>query len=151
VISSLFTALGSLEDHTPVLLNQVLAGGMGAYPMAMVYESDYLSTVLTGEYQNRNLTFMYPNPDVFPEDTLVAWTPAGERLLTLLQSRLMATFEEAHGYRTEEYEADFVKYMASKGITVPDLDELEHTLQFTNLPTENVLMELIDAVATSQP
>jgi hypothetical protein len=151
VIRSYFTELGNLEGHTPVLLNQFLASGMGTDPMAMVYESDYLSAVLAGESQDPNLTVMYPTPDVLAEDTLVAWTPAGKRLIDALRSPTMAALEKAHGYRTEADKAGFVKYMAGKGITVPDLDELEKTLQFTNLPTEDILEELISAVATSQP
>jgi hypothetical protein len=151
VIKSLFTELGSLESHTPVLLNKFLTGGMGAYPMAMVYESDYLGAVLTGETHDPNLTVMYPTPDVLAEDTLVAWTPAGKQLIDLLQSPAMAAPEQAHGYRTEADKAGFVKYMASKHIIVPDLDQLEKTLQFTNLPTEDVLEKLIHAVAPSQP
>lgn len=151
VIRSLFTESGSLETHTPVLLNQFLTGGMGAYPMAMVYESDYLSVTLAGRPRDPNLTVMYPTPDVLPEDTLVAWTPAGKKLINILQSPAMFAAEEAHGYRTETDKTGFVRYMAGKGIDVPDLDELERTLQFSNLPTEHVLEELINAVATSQP
>jgi hypothetical protein len=151
VIRSLFTGLGSIENHTPVLLNQFLTGGMGVYPMAMVYENDYLSSELNHEAQDPNLTVMYPTPDVLADNTLVAWTPTGRKLIDKLQSPAMAAPEEAHGYRTEADKAGFVKYMAGKGITVPDLDDLENTLQFSNLPTENVLEELINAVATSQP
>jgi hypothetical protein len=151
VIRSLFTALGSVENHTPVLLNQFLIGGMGAYPMAMVYESDYLSAELSHEAQDPNLTVMYPTPDVLTAETLVSWTPAGKRLIDAIQSPGMAAPEEAHGYRTEADRAGFVTYMADRGIAVPGLDELVKTLQITYLPTEDVLEELINAVATSQP
>jgi hypothetical protein len=152
VIRSLFTELGELPTYSVLLLNQFLAGGMGEYPMAMVYESQYLSTKLTGIATDPRLTVMYPTPDVSSEDTLVAWTPAGKKLINVLQSKPIAALEEAEGYRTVADKAGFVTYMAGKGIPVLDLDELEaERVQFASLPTKDVLTELINAVATSQP
>jgi hypothetical protein len=151
VIRDLFTSLGELPYNSVPLLNEFLARGMGEYPMAMVYEGQYLNAVLTGQATDPNLTVMYPTPDVYTEDTLVAWTPAGEKLIDALKSQPMLNLEEAEGYRTVTDKAGFVKQMHDKGITVPGLDDLENTLQFTNLPTEEILNDLIKAVATNQP
>jgi hypothetical protein len=152
VISNLFANLGTLQNYSLDLLEQVLSGGMGECPMATVYESQYLTAVLTGEAQDPNLTFMYPTPDASSEATLVAWTPAGKKLIDALKSPAMAATEEAEGDRTAADKARFVRYMAGRGIAVPDLDELEQAgIQSTNLPTPEILQELVNAVATSQP
>jgi hypothetical protein len=152
VIRSLFTELGELQNHSVPLLNQFLASGMGEYPMAMVYESQYLSSVLTGVAKDPTLTVMYPTPDVSSEDALVAWTPAGKRLIDVLRSRQIAALLQAEGYRTVGDKAGFVGYMASRHISVADLNELEQAgVQFSNLPTAEVLTKLINAVAASQP
>jgi hypothetical protein len=152
VIRSLFTELGLLQSHSVLLLNQFLTSGMGEYPMAMVYESQYLSAVVTGNATDPSLTIMYPTPNVFSEDTLVAWTPAGKKLIKVLKSKQIAALEQAEGYRTAAGKAGFVKYMAGKGIIVPDLNELQEAgIQFSNLPTDDVLAELADAAAASQP
>ncbi len=135
-----------------LLLNQFLAGGMGEYPMAMVYESQYLSSVLTGIATDPNLTFMYPTPDVSSEDALVAWTPAGKKLIAALQSKPMTTLMEDEGYRTVRDKGGFVAYMTQKGLHVQNLDDLEKAgVQFSNVPTDQVLTELINVVAASQP
>jgi hypothetical protein len=152
VIRSLFTELGELQDFSVTLLNQFLAGGMGEYPMAMVYESQYLSTRLTGIATDPSLTVMYPTPDVSTQDALVAWTPAGKRLIEALKSPQIAALEKGEGYRTAADKAEFVRYMASRGLFVPDLNQLEVAgVQFSNLPTADVLTKLINAVAASQP
>jgi hypothetical protein len=151
VIRDLLTELGSLEPHSPFLLNKFLSSGMGEYPMAMVYESYYLSAVLHHTAQDPNLTVMYPTPDVEPDETVTSWTTDGGKLITALKSKQLTTDAEAYGYRTVADKADFVKYMKARGIDVPDLDNLANTLQFVPLPTEAVLEELINAVATSQP
>jgi hypothetical protein len=152
VITSLFTELGDLPNFSVLLLNQFLAGGMGEYPMAMVYESQYLSSVLTGIATDPNLTFMYPTPDVSSEDALVAWTPAGKKLIAALQSKPMTTLMEDEGYRTVRDKGGFVAYMTRKGLHVPNLDDLEKAgVQFSTVPTDQVLTELINVVAASQP
>lgn len=148
VIKSLFTELGDLQTHTPDLLEQFLAQGMAGIPMAMVYEDDYLNARLTREIPaNSDITVMYPNPDVITQDTLVSWTPKGDKLNALLTTPTMEAYLEAYGYRTSQDADSFVGYMAKRGITVPDLNVLHRYLQFTPMPSETSLLALINAVA----
>jgi hypothetical protein len=147
VIKSLFTELGNLPTHTPDLLRELLTGGMDGIPMALIYESDYLGAVLAHDIPaSSDITVMYPNPDVITQDTLVSWTPEGERLTNLLTASAMQAAEEAHGYRTLQDEGSFAGYMAARGITVPSLSALLRELQFARLPTESSLEALINAV-----
>lgn len=150
-VRNLFSDLGELQNNSVPLVNQFLSGGMGENPMAMVYEDQYLDAVLTHEATDPTLTAMYPTPEVSTDDTLVAWTPAGKKLIAALQSPQIAAIEEGDGFRTGADNARFVKDMAGKGIAVPDLDELRKTLQFTTLATTPILKELVDAVAINQP
>jgi hypothetical protein len=149
VIRTFYTELGSLETHTPDLLRDFLTMGIAGRPMAMVYESDYLSAKLTNEIPgNSDITVMYPNPDVISEHTLVSWTPKGDRLLNaLLTNPTIGKYEETHGYRTSQDANGFVGYMATRGITVPSVNALSRNLQFARLPTESNLLALINAVA----
>ena len=90
VIRRCFAELGNLNSHTPDLLQQFLIEGMDGDPMALVYESDYIFTRLSGQAgPGSALTAMYPDPDVISDNTLVSWTPAGNRLTSLLTSPAM--------------------------------------------------------------
>jgi hypothetical protein len=150
VIRSLFTELGNLPTHTPDLLREFLTGGMDGIPMAMVYEVDYLNTVLTHEIPaNSDIAVMYPNPDILTQETLVSWTLAGKKLTALLTSPTMGAVEEAYGYRTVQDETGFAGYMHAKGIPVPSLSVLTNSLQFARLPTEPSLEALINAVTAN--
>jgi hypothetical protein len=142
VIRESFAEQGSMNTHTPDLLQEFLTEGMDAYPMAMIYESDYIYTRLQLGPKS-GITAMYPDPDVISDNTLVSWTPKGNMLTTLLTSPAMAVFEERHGYRTSSDSDDFVSYMKAKGITVPSLDRFNPGLQFAGMPTEASLQALI--------
>jgi hypothetical protein len=151
VIRNLFTELGNLPTHTPDLLREFLTEGMAGVPMAMVYEADYLNLLLSHEISaSSGITVMYPNPDVLTQnDTLVSWTPAGNKLIDVLTSPTMETLEESLGYRTLQDESGFQSYMLAKGITVPSLSTLMKSLQFARLPSESSLEALINAVTAN--
>jgi hypothetical protein len=147
VIRQCFAELGNLDTHTPDLLRHFLTEGIDAYPMAMVYESDYIFTLLSGQPGlNTDLTVMYPNPDVISDNTLVSWTPRGNAFTSLLTAPAMQAFEERHGYRTSGDSTGFVSYMAAKNVHVPDLNKYNADLQFASLPSSASLQTLIDAV-----
>jgi hypothetical protein len=144
VIRQCFTEQGNMDTHTPYLISQFLTSGMDDTPMAMIYESDYIFTKLSGE-AGPQVTVMYPDPDVISDNTLVSWSPSGEKLTNLLTTLPMTHFEEEHGYRTPIDSNDFMKYMATKGITVPSVNSYNPGLQFVPLPTAPNLQALINA------
>jgi hypothetical protein len=151
VIKQCFSEQGHMDAHTDFLLKDFLTAGMGAIPMAMIYENDYIYTQLDGRRQlsgptgpNPQITVMYPNPDVAPDNTLTSWTQHGNMLTTLLQMPPLTHFEEEHGYRTSIDTNNFVQYMARKGITVPSLSTTHP--QIVNLPAEAYLQALINVV-----
>jgi hypothetical protein len=147
VIRQCFAELGNLDTHTPDLLRHFLTEGIDAYPMAMVYESDYIFTRLSGQSGlNSDLRVMYPNPDVISDNTLVSWTQRGNAFTSLLTSPTMQAFEERHGYRTSGDSSGFVDYMKEKGIYVPNLNIYDRKLQFASLPSSASLQTLINAV-----
>lgn len=147
VIRDCFSEQGSMNTHTPDLIRQFVTDGMDAYPMVMAYEDDYIQARLSGLAGPKSgITVMYPNPDVIADNTLVSWTPQGNKMTALLTTPTMAAAEEQHGYRTSGDSSGFVSYMTAKGITVPNLNALSASLQFANLPTDTSLQELINEV-----
>lgn len=152
VISDLYTELGGLENYSGLEVSDFFSGGMGTYPMALMYESQYLSTVVTGQASDTSLTFMYPTPDVTVQDAMVGFTPEGDTLVNAMNLPSVRKALESEGYRTEQDKSGFVNAMAAQHITVPSLDNLEqYGVQFTPLPHASVLKDLINAVASSQP
>lgn len=151
VIKSLYTELGGLDPYSGLEVGRFFSGGMGTYPMAMMYESQYLSSIVTKQATNPNLTFMYPTPDATVADAMVGFTTKGKELISAVQSAPVLKILESEGYRTERDESGFTAAMARQGLTVPSLDNLEQDgVQFSTLPTDKVLTELINAVAASQ-
>lgn len=110
-----------------------------------------IQTALTWQkrWLRSRITVMYPNPNVVADKTLYSWTPAGDKLTTLLTSPPMVNFEEQNGYRTPNDNGSFVSYMAAKGITVPTLSGA--VPQFVHLPTELSLCKLITSVVPGPP
>jgi Bacterial extracellular solute-binding protein len=148
LVQKCFVEQGSMATHTPILLEQFLTDGMDRYPMGMFYEKDYISTRLNDQGAlGQGAVLMYPNPDVIPDNTFVWWTDAGRRLNSLLQNdRVLVDLEERAGYRTSNDNVRFVRDMAGKGITVPNLDSPPTGLQIAPLPTDDNLQKLINAV-----
>jgi hypothetical protein len=156
VIRQCFREQPDMATHTDFLLNDFLANGMSEYPMAMIYENDYIYTQLDGRTllsgrpgPNHQITVMYPNPDVVPVNTLISWTRNGIILTNLLKTPTMERFEEEHGYRTSSDSNSFVKYMAGNGITVPSLHN--PPMQIVGPPQEPNLQALINAVVPPKP
>lgn len=148
LVQKCFVEQGSMATHTPILLEQFLTDGMDRYPMGMFYEKDYIST----RFQDpgtvgQDAVLMYPNLDVTSDNTFIWWTDAGRRLNSLLQNDpVLVGLEEWSGYRTSNDNVSFVRDMAAKGITVPNLDTPPPGLQIVPLPTDDNLQKLIDAV-----
>jgi hypothetical protein len=143
-----FMEQGSMLPHTPDLLQQFLAGGIDTYPMAVVYENDYILERLSDPKDlPPGLAVMYPSPTADPENTFVSWTGPGRRVISLLTTNpVLIRLEEQYGYRTSQDGNGFVRYMASRGIAVPSLQAPTAGLQFTHLPSDTVLQALGKAV-----
>jgi hypothetical protein len=149
IIRSMFTELGGTTPSTALLLNEFLTEGMAGLPMALTYESSYLSAAISGEIPRKSdVVVMYPDPDVITQDTLVSWTPAGRVLATILASPLVTARERSLGYRTDADESGFTASMAARGITVANLSAGNKDLSFIPLPSAASLRALISAVTS---
>jgi hypothetical protein len=154
VVINCFKAQGSMADHTPKLLSRFLTVGTSRYPMAMVYERDYLATLLLHpEEVPPHMVAMYPTPTVISDETLVQWKPRNARsgraakVVELLNhDPILLKLEEQSGARTANDRNQFVADMAAKDIKVPDLAALPTGLQVASLPSDAVLQKLIAAI-----
>jgi hypothetical protein len=144
-VKDLFDLQGSMEPHTPKLLEQFLADGADTDPMVLIYENDYLQKRLKKEASNTVL--MYPNPTIVSDNTLVTWTDAGRTVCNLLSTYPpLLALEEADGYRTAQNRDDFVKYFGDRGIVVPDLNALDGTLESAPTPSDRGFTDLMGAI-----
>lgn len=101
VIKKYYDQLGSLPQSTPDLMNDFMNGATGPNAMAMVYESDYINSLgYDSTVRNSDTTLLYPDTDIISDDTLVAWTPAGQQLMNLFTSQGTSEFALRSGYRT---------------------------------------------------
>lgn len=141
-----FREQGIMETHTPDLLNRFLSGGIdSSYTMVLVYENDFINTMLNKKVASRDdLALMYPDPLVEADNQVIAWTPVGRRFEEVLrQDTKLLPVEERYGYRVMD---SFVADMARQGIVVPDFAGDQPPLYPIGLPTADDLNILIQAI-----
>jgi hypothetical protein len=143
-----FREQGIKETHTPDLLNRFLTGGIdSSYPMVLVYEGDFVHTMLSGQdiKSRDDLALMYPDPLVEADNHLISWTQVGRDFVNVLkQDTKLRTLEEQYGYRVSD---NFVADMAARHIVVPDFSGDRPPVYPIGLPTYDDLDILIKAIA----
>jgi hypothetical protein len=157
IVREAFTDVSGEKSQSLDLMSDFLQEG-SVYPMVAVNEADYLyhlgsSSAMRG--RPAGVTALYPSVDVVSYDTLVAWTPVGQRMAGILLNGSLTTIEEAHGYRTgNPYEvgnsAAFVAFWKGKGVTVPNLGAGQSDVDFIPEPDLTGLCVLISAVTSDK-
>ena len=110
---TLSSSAGPFQDY--------LSKGIGAAPMVMIYEAQYLEEAMAdhsrlGE-QNR---LVYPSPTVVASHTILGRTPTGKLLAHLLaEDPKLQELAARHGFRPTQ-SGSLPQVAAEKGFTVPE-------------------------------
>lgn len=143
-IKHTFIGQGYKIKRTRDLLDLIRHNGMSRYPMSMIYERDYISAKLNGDFPLDRAVLMYPNPTVISDNNFVWWGEAGRDFANLLSTdQTLIDLAEKHGYHTRTDPIQFAKDVAAKGVTIANLDDPKTDVTVALLPTEEILTQLI--------
>jgi hypothetical protein len=101
-IKAISTRMGLKETSSGDIFEHFMSQGVGAYPMMVVYENQFLEALSQGQESLRSqVRVLYPQPTVWASHPFVALTANGRRLMDALQdSRLQKILWESHGFRS---------------------------------------------------
>ncbi|MEU4522139.1 hypothetical protein AB0F52_25895 [Amycolatopsis sp. NPDC024027] len=103
-VAKLFLVQGYTQNSTEGPFEDYLSAGMGKTPLALIYESQFVGRVLSGDGSIRpDMRMLYTAPTVYSKHTLVPLTGDGDKVGQLLATdpelgKLAATF----GFRTTD-------------------------------------------------
>lgn len=120
VVSKLFLAQGYSESSSDDPFQNYLSQGMGAVPMVMIYEAQFV-----GEANNESgrltdqMVLAYPDPTVFSKHTMIPITDKADKLGTLLVTdpKLIELIAE-YGFRPSSNAAVFNKAATESNVAV---------------------------------
>jgi len=94
--------MGLKETSSGDIFQHFMSQGVGAYPMMVVYENQFLEALALGQDNLRaQVRVLYPEPTVWASHPFIALTANGRRLLDALQDpRLQKIMWESHGFRS---------------------------------------------------
>jgi hypothetical protein len=140
----LFTEQGHLDSSDTELFQSYLHVGIAEFPLVWTGEAQFLAATLNGTTPQQSL-LLYPIPNVVTTHTLVAWTPLGRQVGTLLREEpAFAELAAGFGYRTTSTSlgnTPFDQLMARRRITVP------RDFIPAQTPLSGVLSDLIDVLS----
>ena len=145
-LEHLFTAQGYTGSSSAAPFEDYLSQGMGAVPMVMIYEGQFLEEQLSPTSRIADgMVLAYPAPTIFSTHTGVTFSAEGERVMELLLTdpelaRLLAE----HGFRPQGTNAAaFATMLEDKGLT----DQYGTASSFVNIAQEPTY-EVLDYMLT---
>jgi hypothetical protein len=119
-LAPLFLRQGFVASSSEEPFDAYLVQGMGASPMVMIYESQFIQRKAANDGSiTADMTLMYPDPTILSKHTFVGLTPNGIKLGDFLtndpEMRSLAT---QYGFRTTDT-ASFTKFVADHQLNVP--------------------------------
>jgi len=101
-IKAISNRMGLKETSSGDIFQHFMSQGVGAYPMMVVYENQFLETLALGQANLRTqVHVLYPEPTVWASHPIIALTANGRRLMDALQDpRLQKIMWESHGFRS---------------------------------------------------
>ena len=101
-IKAISNRMGLKETSSGDIFQHFMSQGVGAYPMMVVYENQFLEALSTGQENLRaQVAVLYPEPTVWASHPIIALTASGRRLLdALADPRLQKILWESHGFRS---------------------------------------------------
>ncbi len=135
----LFARQGQREASTVDVFNDYLELGVGARPLVLADEAEYVGRLLRGEFAATSRLLLYPRPGIFAKRVWVAISEHADRAGRLLREdpelqRLAGEF----GFRAAR-DTEATKRWRDKGITAP-----EEFLDIVNPPPAEMLDRLIE-------
>jgi hypothetical protein len=105
LISKCFALQGYMPTGGNTLFSTYLHAGIGAMPLAFVYENHYVGQELADQMGNRKLikpdmVAMYTDPDILVQNIMIPISRSGEQVSQLFVSdpRLQSLIEQKYGY-----------------------------------------------------
>jgi len=94
--------MGLKETSSGDIFQHFLSQGVGAYPMMVVYENQFLEALAVGQQGlQERVRLLYPEPTVWASHPFIALTGGGRRLMDALQdSGVQKIMWESHGFRS---------------------------------------------------
>ncbi|MBO1902219.1 hypothetical protein J4H92_09700 [Leucobacter weissii] len=118
-LGKLFLAQGYSGSSSAAPFATYLAQGMGAVPMVMIYEGQFLEELIK---ENSRITdemvLAYPSPTFFSTHTGVTFSEHGEQVMRVIsEDAELARLLAVHGFRaTGDNQALFTEFVAEQGL-----------------------------------
>lgn len=103
LLTKLFVGQGYSGSSSTAPFDDYLSQGMGAVPLVMVYEGQFLEEELRENSRiNDQMVLAYPSPTIFSVHTGVAFSEDGQAIMQLLETDPeLAKLLAAHGFRPQ--------------------------------------------------
>lgn len=145
LLTKLFVSQGYSGSSSTAPFDDYLSQGMGAVPMVMIYEGQFLEEELRENSRIQDgMVLAYPTPTIFSVHTGVAFSEAGQAVMQLLETDPeLATLLAEHGFRPQgQNAAAFQTFLQEE-----QLDAYPATSEFVNIAAEPSY-EVLDALLT---
>ena len=149
VASKLFLAQGYSESSSDDPFQNYLSQGMGAVPMVMIYESQFVGEAINESSRlTDQMVLAYPDPTVFSKHTMIPITDKADKLGTLLTTdpKLIELIAD-YGFRPSSSPAVFNKAVTESKVAVEN-----NFIAIADAPSyqilESMLTKITDLYAT---
>lgn len=150
LLTKLFVSQGYSGSTSTAPFDDYLSQGMGAVPMVMIYEGQFLEEEFKENSRVQDgMVLAYPSPTIFSGHTGVTFSEAGQSVMELLETdpQLAALLAE-HGFRPQgENAAAFETFLQEEQLTA-----YPSTSEFVNIaaePSYEVLDELLSQISAA--
>lgn len=144
VASKLFLSQGYSESSSDDPFQNYLSQGMGAVPMVMIYEAQFVGEAINDAGRiSDQMVLAYPEPTVFSKHTLIPITDKADKLGSLLLSdpKLVELIAE-YGFRPSSNSAVFNKASDENNVAV-DKD----IINIANAPSYEMLESMLTKIS----
>ncbi|KAB1654569.1 hypothetical protein F8O01_13545 [Pseudoclavibacter chungangensis] len=134
-LTHLFVSQGYAGASSAAPFADYLSQGMGAVPMVMIYEGQFLEEQLKPNSRIQpNMVLATPGPTIFSAHTGVTFSEGGEQVMRLLETDAdLARLLAAHGFRAQgEHAGVFDAFIAEQGLS----DAYAPSSSFVNIAQE---------------
>ncbi|ANE03935.1 hypothetical protein [Corynebacterium crudilactis] len=141
-LSQLFVGQGYTESTSAGPFDEYLSQGMGAKPLVMIYEAQFLAEQNKDNSRiTADMELLYPSPTVYSTHTVVSLSEAGAEVGALLENdENLQRLAVKHGFRPKN-----AALIAEEGMS----DRMPSALNIIDPPDYDFLERLIDGVGAS--
>ncbi|MDJ1370615.1 hypothetical protein C7K25_04410 [Gulosibacter molinativorax] len=134
LLTKLFVSQGYSGSSSTAPFDDYLSQGMGAVPMVMIYEGQFLEEQLKENSRIQDgMVLAYPSPTIFSVHTGVTFSEEGQAVMQLLETDPeLATLLAEHGFRPQgQNAAAFETFLQEEQLT-----SYPSTSEFVNIASE---------------